>query len=67
MISPVLWSDPDQPVGHVEHGVNQSGFQIEQHGNQGCSPPLSGVAAEQIGGRCLTFPDELAEPDLGCE
>jgi hypothetical protein len=26
---------------------------------------LSGVAAEQIGGRCLTFPDELAEPDFG--
>lgn len=55
----------DQPVGHVEHSIGQPGFQVEQYGDQGRAPPMGGVAAEQIGGRRLSLPDELAEPDFG--
>ena len=54
----------DQLVGHVQHRVRQSHFEVEHCGHQDRVPPVLGIAPELMGVRRVALAHELLQPVL---
>ena len=49
----------DQPVGHVERGIGETGLLVDQQRHQGGAPPVGSIAVDPMGEGGRTLAGEL--------
>ena len=54
----------DQLVGHVQHCIGQSRFQVEKGCHENCAPPVRSIAPELVSIGGVSFSHELPQPLL---